>query len=508
MKSILVLGLSVILSACHPYQNIPLPLLNKKDSARHPQDEDLFHEFGQPLIEVTDLDGSPLQGALVLFGPRVGQPFQNNLLETNSAGQALAPTGWNSPMSVSVQYPGKMKVTYTNVLPRNLKFQLRPLSKNRRIELSGQTSGFGPLKRDNVADFGLVISGLTRRDLFSFSMDKIISPESDVIDVAGFESKVPSNLTFPKQRETYVIPVTIEKERYRMYFDEPGTKKIYALHGKFPFKEVVDKIRTKAPFVTLINHFEFNSASLRDIVVTKPTVAHLPVNEINFTTRHTIVPPRIPSDRIMLALSLFERDGHLYPADMHKVERNQPFSLKGLTHSPLYFLSLVARSSDFHNQGDDPQEAISAEFLPQSQNHTPQFVDLIPPPTPTSSGWMTQPPSYSKSVLPLSTYSVHSTLYASGKQAVAIRDWEVYSEGWVDSAELPDWSHLGGRQQEDEIDSLVAELDSEPTLYSGKQKWEVTYIGTNQKLPIPKSGFMGPDVIDYTTHISYNSFEY
>lgn len=496
----------LVLTACNP--NLTPKGFNQSGEGDQPID--LVTQAKTHSILVTDLKGQAIEGAQILFGSRLGQPFVNNMLQTDRAGQVHAPKEWNSPMSVTVDHPGYMRVTYLNISPRSLTFKLRPKEKNMHLELSGTTTGFGSLKQNNVADFGLVLSSLTKRDLFAFSLDKIISTEMDVMEIAGVESTVPSNLTFPRQKESYVIPVTLEKENYRLYYPEAGTKKVYALHGKFPFKEVVDRIRKKTPFPALVNYFEINSGSMRDVLVDGPTQITLPVNEMAFTAEDHITPPEIDGDKVMLSISLFERQGYLYPTDLHKVENTMPFALKGLDKAQRLFLSMLIRSADFYAKQKPTQEAVSAELVKQTHNHSPQFLSLINQPSPTNNGWTTQIPTLPDSVLPLTTYSVLSRVINNGKQKTILRDWEFFAEQWINSLDIPEWPAQAQHQ--------AAWIDNEPendnnTAMGGAvtnevRRWEVTYIGTNQKLPLPSAARLGPDIIDYSSHISFNSIEF
>ena len=43
----------------------------------------------------------------------------------------------------------------------------------------------------------------------------------DEIRVAGQKLGVPSNISLPKQKESYIITITIDKPIYRMYFNRP-----------------------------------------------------------------------------------------------------------------------------------------------------------------------------------------------------------------------------------------------------------------------------------------------
>jgi len=452
-----------------------------------------------PVITVTNLDNMPMEQAKVLIGNKLGQPFVNNLLETNKMGQVIAPADWSAPLSITVDFPGYMRVTYFNVFPQDLTFKIRPIVKTSQIVLTGKTTNFGKIKPDNVADFGLVIQSLNRGDLFSFNIDKLISPEFDNLKVGGFiDTSVPSNLTFPHQQEKYVVPITIEKEKYRLFFREPGLKRSYALHGQFPFKETMDQFRNKVPFTTLINSFKFVSGGLKEFQLDGPLELDLPVNEMSFTSQESLQPPTVPSNYFMLSISLFEINGLLYPTDMHKADNTKPFILKNIEKAQKHFLSVIAMDPNDPKTDAKHQEASSIEFVAQSPNHIPHFLDLIPSPTPTGvTGWTSQAPALIDGVTPLTTFAVLSKIITEGDRRKIQRNWEVYAENWIQNLELPEWP-------ENNSDPLQSDL----SLFAEGHRWEIVYIGTNSKLPISSKSSLGPDSAELTSHVSFNSVEF
>ncbi len=452
---------------------------------------------------VTTLDGKPLERAKILIGNKRGQPFANNWLETDGKGQAIAPSKWITPQSVTVQYPGFMRITYHQVQPQNLRFKLRPLAQTAQILLSGKTTHFGNLKRDNIADFGLVIQALTRGDLFSFNIDKLISPEFDKFRVGGIvEASIPSNLTFPRQQETYGLPIVLEKEKYRLFFREPGLKRSYALHGQFPFKETVDKFRNDVPFTSIINSFKFVGGGLKEFQLDGPLELNLPVNEMSFTAKESLQPPAIPPQLLMLSISLFELNGMLFPTDMRKVENEKPFFLKGIEKAQKHFLSVLTYDPNAPKREAQFQEASSVEFVAQTPNHTPQFLNLIPTPTPIGNyGWSSQTPEPTEGVTPLTTFSVLSKIIIEGNRKKIQREWEVYASAWVSSLELPEWP-------EDNTTTTVASQKEEIRPFADNHRWEIVYVGSNQKLPIPMQTALGPDSAELASHISFNSVEF
>lgn len=473
-------------------------ILNANNLNQNSQPQNLPH-----LITVTALDGAPIEEAKILIGAKIDQPFANNYFVTDKSGQAIAPTNWTEPASVTVDYPGYMRVTYLNVSPQSLQFKLRPLINNPQLELSGVTKEFGPIKQDNKGDFGLVMQAVSRADLFAFNIEKLISPEMDTITFAGISAPIPSNLTFPRQRESYIVPIDLQKERYRLFFKEKGTKKLYALHGQFPFRETIDQFRKRDRSTNIINSFNFLSGSLREITIAGPMQLDIPVNEMTFDHKEQVNPPNLPKNTDMMTISLFEMDGLLFPTDMRKAINGKPFFLKSLANAQRVFISLLTQFNGNSN-GNNQSEASSVEMVPQSPGHTPSFLNLINTPTASAIGWNATIPEMKKNIFPLTTFSIHSKVISDGNRKSIKRDWEVYAASWVPSMELPEWP-------EPSVDTTyysdTEDMEFGPNVIES-QRWEVAFIGTNLPQPIPPQSAYGHDVAQYLTHVSFNSVEF
>ncbi len=447
------------------------------------------------IITVTTTEGQPVENAKILIGSKQNQPFVNNFFTTDSTGQVTIPALWVEPASVTVGSAGFMRVTYFMVKPQSLQFKLQPLVNTPQIELSGVAKNFGSLRQDNKADFGLVMQAVSKADLFSFNINKLISPEFDNLSVGAFSAPVPSNITFPRQTESYVVPIELSKEQYRLYFKDKGTKRLYALHGQFPFRETIDQFRRRDRSTNIINSFNIVSGTMREIEILGPTQLDIPIDEMTFDHTETVVPPAIPPTANMITVSLFERDGLLYPTDMKKAINGRPFTLKSLNKVNRVFISLLAK---FENNKPDGtiDEASSVEFVAQSPSHTPNFLNLISQPTPQKGnpnvyGWTAENPLLKKEIQPLTTYSVLSKVIKDGNSKKIQREWEVYSDTWLKTMELPEWPELNFEDSASE-----------------SHRWDVAFIGTNLPLPIPVNAALGPDVSTYMTHVSANSVEF
>ena len=202
-----------------------------------------FFKQSQALITVMDSAGQPLQ-AEVLIGTGLNDPFTNNLIQTDAKGQAVAPKEWSAELPVTVRSAGYVAITYLQQAPHSLTFKMRKAPMPQRIVLSGTTKGYPIKDYDDQIDFGLIIKGMSKSELLAFDINKVISSDNDSFSVAGQNAEVPSNISLPRQKESYYLPVTIEKNSYRLFMNEPGPQKIIALHGRFPFKKVIDSLRS------------------------------------------------------------------------------------------------------------------------------------------------------------------------------------------------------------------------------------------------------------------------
>src|SRR5690606_27028720 len=107
---------------------------------------------------------------------------------------------------------------------------------------------------------------MSKAELLAFDINKVISTDVDKISAGGRDMSIPSNISLPKQTERYLFfSITLDKNPFRIYFDSPGPQKIVALKGRFPFKKVVDELRSEKNFIDLINQFTIDGGTLQNI---------------------------------------------------------------------------------------------------------------------------------------------------------------------------------------------------------------------------------------------------
>jgi hypothetical protein len=443
-----------------------------------------------------DTYGRPLKNAKVLIGPSFHEPFANNFLLTDENGQITIQENF-SDTPITIAAPNCIRTTFFGINPGKQQFVIRPSFIHAMIPIHGNTTGYGNLKRDNMADFGVVTQGLTRSQLLSFDMNMLISPEKDVLAIEDHKIEIPSNIAFPKQTENYIIPITFEKSNYRFFAPQMGPQKLYALHGRFPFKEVINELRKKSPFSALINQFKFIGASIKDIVADGETSLDIAVDNISFTKKLAMKTIAIPTEMTMVLIAAAEVGGKLYPLDIKKFEGSETTAT--LNTSDLgkhYWVAALKHSKDFYT--NKPKEfGLSASITAAEEKpitYQPVFLDLIETPAVDFDAWkIHQTPQILSAIRPLATFAVLSQTHRTTKQKTLL--WEAYAPAWIDQMNLPIWP-------EPETLPLTSRTDLIGT-------WEISYLGRQSSNDTQNKNFnLGPDLIQKTTHVSYNKKEF
>lgn len=430
----------------------------------------------------------PLVNAKVLIGSAQDIPFSGNFLVTDSEGHLDLPAGWVEMETITIEAPGYLRTTYFAQEPGNHTYQLRKKAHTTatQYEVKGVTQGHNIKDRDGFVDLSLVIPAMTRNDFLSFNVNSVISPQTDLISVLGQEAEVPSNVAFPKQRESYIVPVTLDKPGYRIYFGEPGMRRVFAARASFPFKEVVDRIRDNAPFYTLVNYFNISGGGIKDLNLVKSiTQVDLSVNELDFKAKVPVMAPSLRGDETMMAVGVAHMAEYMIPTDVKIMKSGQKLALSSFDTSKASVFSVLKKTKDLENM-EEGSDRLSAVMSPAGRGVAPQFLPIMADPALDRNGdLLVSKMSSIAGVHPVATYAVLSQIkeVQQGKHKLKVNDqyWEMYGPQWMEVVSLPRWPE--GQNP------------------SGPQRWEVNLVGSTTVSEVD----LGPAMINNVTHVTHSS---
>lgn len=449
-------------------------------------------EIKDDVLTVVDEKGTPIANAQVLVGMGLNTPVQNNFLTTDSNGQFQAPAGWTSTQPVTLSSDGFLRVTYLAQTPKAQKFVMRKADLNQRFELSGQTPGFNIQNGDGNADFSIVMPMLQKVDLLHFNLDLLLSPELEHLNIAGTDITVPSNVTLPKQKENYIIPITLEKPVYKTFFNSPGSKKLFAARGQFPFKKIVKAMRDGVLFVDLINDFQFMGGGMRQVNITAQTqILDIPINEVQFSQKYSVVNQSVLNGEVLLGASMAENGIDYYPTDVRNLTAGGTDSLNVIPNSNPHLVSVLKRKDEVNkNPGKD---RLSAVALPFVNGLAPKHLPLMENPALQSPYYVKVPPMKPMvGVSGVATYATLSKVIIStvdGAEVEAVHPgWEVYGYGWLNVVEIPVWPG----------ESVPLSSVTE------KKRWSVALIGSTTHTSVE----LGPEMMQALTHVTNSSVDF
>lgn len=463
-------------------------------------------------IRVTDSFGLPLAGARVLIGTHRGPPSDQTLLVTNAAGEVDGPADWKTPLPITVEAPGHVRATYMKRSPGLHELRLRALTAAGTREIEGQTTDFGSLAQDGFIDVGVVFPAASRAAMINFQISSLLSPQSDTLQLPlGQSAKIPANLTLPRQRESYGVPVTIDKPQYRMSLpavSTGGSQRLIALHGRLPVRKLVDGLRAGTPVLEMLDLLEFRGGGRRDISVSSGITRNqnIAVNQMRFENVVWAQAPIYDSRLVMLSLPLVDEDGALFPTDMKKIESGERKPLKYPKHlaAPDLILNIL-RARDLSSGATGRQIEEFSAALRTSAATPPSFIPLTRPPEVRGQTLVLDRPMALDSVSSLATYATYSQVETRQVGSLAfeikIPIWDIYADGWEDVLDLP--SPLDA----DALTGTKANVAS-----NAKYRWEVSFLGDEieeYQTPTrpPLGPALGPALLESVSHVSKNAVD-
>lgn len=331
-------------------------------------------------------------------------------------------------------------------------------------EISGVTNNYKLKDKDGIVDFSLVMPAMTIDELMNFDLARIISPENDTLNILSKKFEVPSNLSLPKQTESYFLSFTLDKPLFRSYVRDLGNYNLYALHGSFPIKKVVDAAQAGQTLFEMVNLFTFHGGGSETIDVKGPTKdVKLAINEWSLGAATSVTAPAIAKGKEVLAFTLFKDGNELYPTDMKRILSGKTEKLTMRAGSDNYVLSVLLnnmqkslKDSLTITDGDisaalfNPRAtAFDLNQISYTVQHvgasatTPEFLPQIAAPQyeAANGSFQATPPQTIASVQPYFTVITLSEITTAGTDNLPLdfRNplWSGAAVGWINAAVLP-----------------------------------------------------------------------
>ena len=456
-------------------------------------------------LTITNVKGGPISGARVMIGMRENVPFPGNILTSDAQGHVQTPVQWTDSQPVTIDANGFVRATYFGRLPQDATLALNETPQNSHFELRGQTTNFtGMNSSPGYGHVGLIYPAISRSKAASFQIANLISPVSDTISIIGKHVDVPSNLTFPSQTVTYILPIHLDKPDYRFYLPESRNWKMVASHMRFPVQQVVDEIRSGKSIFDVLNLFEMVEASVKDVNVGRgSTSRNLPVNEVDFSHSIPVTAPGFDSHYNMLAFSMAESGGLFYMTDLKRLQPHGHMRLNSPgSNSHGLLVSVLTRadqkiSVDYMmmrpTTGAQIEEG-SAVIQPANHSQAFEFLPIVQPPQLHGKTLVLAPPTHSVAGIEATlTYAALSKveILQSGKLKLEKKtpQWELYATDWASSLDLPEMP-------------VTRRVDATELL--APMRWEALFGG--QPAGTPKAT-VGPDTLEKVSHVTRSAVD-
>jgi hypothetical protein len=435
-------------------------------------------------LSVIGMDAKPIANAKVLIGTAVDAPFVGNYFTTDAQGLFTAPAAWKSAQMVTIAADNFVTTTYMQQTPQGQTFQLHSSEAASKYELKGEGTGFHPKDGDDTIDFAVMAPLMSRQTLLSFDLGMLISPQMDTISLYGQDMQIPSNVSLPKQKESYsFLPVTLNKPVFRMYFSSLGTFPVMTIRGQFPFKKVVKELQANNQFVDLINDFKLLGGSIHDVAIAAETQnQNLPVDELVFNQSHGFHAPTFDSSNVLLAVAVSPYQGQYVLTDVKNVASNASINMTVASGETPELLTIL------QNKVDDQQ--MTSALAPFVAGTMPEMLPMMASPQVVNDhdikiAAVTAP----STIKPAATYAVLSTVQGevvNGVESVS-HAWEVYSPSWETEIQLPQMPNA--------------------KFNDGQKRWEVSLMGASGATNPndTKTVDLGPRMLETATHATHSA---
>ncbi len=433
-------------------------------------------------IQIVDLDLAAIPDAQVLIGD------EKTPLTTDPQGKILIPSEWTGEEAITISKVGYITTTYLNRLPEKNVFQIKRQPPAVLNVVTGSTSGYDNLKNDGWVDFGMVLQPMSQSDVMAFDINRVISPEMDNMTVMGQTVGIPSNISIPSQKETYILPLTIAKPVYRSNFDSVGAKRLVANHGHFQLKPVIQKLQGGGSFLDVINDIEFESLQVTDFNISSQTTnLDLGVAAIALDSKINSTAPTFDAKQVFFTVAFIKdsaKDADRYlPTDIKSYASGQTLQIAYPSPDhPRHVLTLLGEKKQVgKNVSLSPRMSIALSTLDAAP--TSELLDLVADPVVQNGKLTVTPPAAKAGINSMGTLIVLSHVEKTESSEKVNVSWEIYAPDWVSEYTLP------------------AGFDAA----TQNSRVEITFLGTVDSTP---NKSLGPTQTSGSTHASRNAVDF
>ncbi|GEM_PF-2963970 len=478
MKQALIAAMATILLVTISCTNKSNDRVHNQDDRSTPHKNETIETSESQIIQISNDQGQSIPDARLLLGD--ADTTGSNWLVTNEKGQVAIPTTWTQNQDVTIEAPGYVRVTIKDQSPKPMNVVLRKKSQVPSLSMKGTVSGITTKDKDGYVDFAIALDSMAKKDLLNFNINKIVSPWTEKISVMGFEFPIPQNIFVPKQKESYILTVTLQKPWFNLFYDSYGKKSIYTIQGKFPMKKVISELQNKKPYYELVNLFDFSSSGQLsyDFLSTtdQPTVNS---TQIKLDKEYSVTAPKVDNGQVALGISAFKDSGSYQPLDVKYMQSEQTVKFKSTATTAPYFIGVVKNSSEF--EGD----SANAERMSVSIDAPSATINYLP--------LMNQPTWVSTTNLQIDVPTVSPTdfedqgmvVVVSEMQSITLPDgkvtkykipvWEVHTAQWSSHLAIPNIDTPNSTPKRVEVTLLAKKVDT-----SGQQN-PLTIISTHEE---------------------------
>ncbi len=428
-------------------------------------------------LKVVSETGEAIAGAQIAIGATV--------VTTDETGSVAVPATWTEKASVSISAKNFVQQTLLDQAPGAMTYSLKAKIGVPKFQLSGVTKGHNIVNGDGLIDFGLVMETIQKKDLASFQIEKAVSPLEDHFTVMGRDAAVPSNITMPKQTESYIFNITLEKPQYRFYFPQSGGHQMVALQGRFPFKTIVDGIRSGKKVFQMVNEFNLLSGAIRSVTLRgSQSVMDLDTTDFSFSAKKKISSPTFAQDEVYMAIAATKNRDRLIPNDLKLFETPGQIGMNFKPNEAPFVLGVLKKREAFMDK-KDPNNLLSLTILPASEK-TPMLLPLSAVPTYSANSGIKVAVPNSRGLNKLGMSAILSEVveYSIGneKALASLPVLEVYAAGWSSTMKVPEV----------------------PREFKGKNlRWMVTFYANQSEA----SSALG-SLMENSTHITQSSVDF